>query len=72
MSLIFRHQLRLTHCANHILMEKLGIMVHPFDPYIVTSGDDNTLRYWDINKRELARSVEPVSGSHKKISSIAT
>ena len=55
-----------TLCQSHFDGETWGLAVHPFDPYIVTSGDDNTLRYWDINKRELARSVELVSGSHKK------
>ena len=55
-----------TLCQSHFDGELWGLAVHPFDPYLVTSGDDNMLCYWDLNTRKLARSIELVSGAHKK------
>ena len=55
-----------TICQSHFDGETWGLAIHPFDPYIVTSGDDNMLCYWDLEKRTLARSVELVTKASRK------
>eukprot|EP00945_MAST-04E_sp_MAST-4E-sp1_P001800 g1800.t1 len=50
---------------SHFDGETWGLAVHPFDPYVVTSGDDNTLIYWDMNTKKVARRKELVDGSKK-------
>ena len=43
------------HCAD----ELHGVATHPSDPNVfVTSGDDRTIRLWDIEHRKLSRKVQ--------------
>ena len=44
--------------SNHFDGETWGLAMHPFDLQAVTTGDDNTIRVWDLVNMTLIRSCE--------------
>ena len=52
-------------CKGHFDGETWGLAIHPFENFVVTTGDDNSLNYWNMDTCQLVQTIQLVDEAKK-------